>query len=68
MGRVRKRGDEARGWGTMRGLFKGFKAETKDGTKEEGIERSWADTWTIYRRPGFYLLNKKTRGRNEENS
>ena len=52
----------------MRGLFKGFKAETKDGTKEEGIERSWADTWTIYRRPGFYLLNKKTRGRNEENS
>jgi len=52
----------------MSGLFKGFKAETKDGTKEEGIERSWADTWTIYRRPGFYLLNKKTRGRNKENS
>ena len=27
VGRVRKRGDEARGRGTMRGLFKGFKSE-----------------------------------------
>ena len=27
--RVRKREDEARGWGTMRGLLKGFKSEAE---------------------------------------
>lgn len=48
--------------GHNEGFTEGIQVRSrKDGTKEEGIERRWADTWTICRRPRFYLLNKRTR-------